>query len=81
MCDAKRPRVSQKGSTIVAANAEKEEGLSILTGEKIHIPTKIAEMAVFIRWGVGHAFMDDATELSGRRGLSMNGTENWERCV
>lgn len=58
--------MSQKGSTIVAANAEKEAGLSILTGEKIHIPTKIAEMAVFIRWGEGHAFMDDATELRGR---------------
>jgi hypothetical protein len=50
----------------VVANAEKEEGLSILTGENIHIPTKIAEMAVFMRWGEGHAFMDDATELRGR---------------
>jgi hypothetical protein len=23
-------------------------------------------MAIFIRWGEGHAFMDDATELRGR---------------
>jgi hypothetical protein len=33
--------VSQKGATIVAANAEKEEGLSIITGEKIHIPPSL----------------------------------------
>jgi len=58
--------VSQKGSAIVAANAEKEECLFMLTGEKIHVPTKIAEMAVFIRWDEGHAFMDDATEWRGR---------------
>ena len=65
-CVTLRPKVSQKGATIVAANAEKEEGLSIITGEKIHIPTKIAGTAVFIRWGEGHAFMDDSTEFSGR---------------
>ncbi len=50
----------------MAANAEKEECLFMLTGEKIHVPTKIAEMAVFIRWDEGHAFMDDATEWRGR---------------
>ena len=61
-----RPRVSQKGATRVAANAEKEEGLSMITGETIHMPTNIAERAVFIRWGEGHAFMDDATALRGR---------------
>ena len=50
----------------MAANAEKEEGLFIITGETIHMPTNIAERAVFIRWGEGHAFMDDATALRGR---------------
>ena len=50
----------------MAANAEKEEDLSIIIGEKIHIPTNIAERAVFIRWGEGHAFMGNATALSGR---------------
>ena len=30
-----------------------------------HIPTKIAETAVFIRWGEGHAFMDDSIVFSG----------------
>jgi hypothetical protein len=34
-------------------------------GEIFHIPTKIAETAVFIRWGEGHAFIDDSTELRG----------------
>jgi hypothetical protein len=50
----------------VAANAEKEEGLSIIIGEKIHLPTTIAERAVFIRWGEGYAFMDNATAWRGR---------------
>ena len=50
----------------MATNAEQEEGLSMITGETIHIPAKIAERVVCIRWGEGHAFMDDATALRGR---------------